>query len=71
MTSIAQLTIDGPRKANALGSAAPHLSAGAGGKPFVTIDDVVMALAPDRRLNIGGVARSYGRLGHRKAGTRF
>ena len=39
--------------------------------PFVAVDDVGIAVAPDRALDIGGVARRHGRLGHREAGADF
>ena len=42
---------------------------GAGGPPFAAVDDVVVAVAADRALDVGRVGGGDGGLGHREAGA--
>src|SRR6267378_5861372 len=44
-------------------------AARAGGPPLAPVDEVAGALTDDGALDVGGIARGYARLGHRKGGT--
>ena len=45
--------------------------AGAGGPPLAAVDDVLVAVADDAGLDVGGVGGGHVRLGHGEAGADF